>query len=278
MSSTADAAAGQDPKRAFYQKYVESGKQAVYQLKNRDKKRETSVLKRLPPDKMHLLEPILNMLSQHKRSSTRLIDSCIYKCNKEHERSLAASASGRSADDNAASTSLPNNIQTVTSTEDTPSQVPANQDADAAESTSPTASENSSNTAVAAAAAPTVITPDKPDDTCQTSNDEGDPSAFSASEDANGLSEDDDFINFSDADENYDNASPSSVEPVSDSEQEPGPVPTKKRRRLTREVDALVRSLPGSLPLDGNDWTKAVQPMALWKAYGLDKVPQHYCR
>ena len=60
----------------------------------------------------------------------------------------------------------------------------------------------------------------------------------------------------------------------SEQDNEPEPIPSKKRRRLTREVDALARSLPGSLPLDGNDWNRPVRPMALWKAYGLDKAPQ----
>lgn len=266
---------------ARYKKNVANGKQEVYDTNQRNRRREERVRKMLHESKMHLLQPVLRCLSKHKRVSDNQIQTYIRACELEYKRAVAARVSARSDDGHAASTSMPNTgIQTATrSTEDTPNQVvPANKPPNADRSTSPTASENTLNftAAVTAADAPAVITPDKPEDGQQTSNDAGgDPSALPASEDKNGLSEDDDFINFSDTDDNYDNVSPSSIEPsASESEQESESVPTKKKRRLTREVDALARSLPGSLPLDGNDWTISVQPMALWKAYGLDKVPQ----
>ena len=270
---------------ARYKEYVASGKQEVYVTNQRNRRREERVRKMLHESKMHLLQPVLRCLSNHKIVSDNLIQTYIRACELEYKRAVAARMSARSDDGHAASTSMPNNIQTATrSTEDAPAEVLAHKPPNGDQSTSPVALENESNasTTLAAAAAPAVgaaalITPDKPDDNnCngQTSNDEGD-SSPSASEDANCLSEDDEFVNFSDADDNNDNASPSSIEPsASESEQESESVPTKKKRRLTREVDALARSLPGSLPLDGNDWTISVQPMALWKAYGLDKVPQ----
>lgn len=88
------------------------------------------------------------------------------------------------------------------------------------------------------------------------------------------MSEEDDFGHFSDSDDNIVAAGPVCLESESDAGQDPAPAPTKKRRRLTREVDALVRSHPGLLPLDGNDWNRPVRPMALWKAYGLEEAPQ----
>ena len=92
---------------ALYLKNVASGKQKLYQSNNRDKRREKSILKKLPESKRHLLESVLKILSAEikagRKSSPRLIESSIYKCERECERSLAASASGRSDDDNAVS-------------------------------------------------------------------------------------------------------------------------------------------------------------------------------
>ena len=91
---------------ALYLKNVASGKQKLYQSNNRDKRREKSILKKLPESKRHLLESALKMLSAEikagRKSSPRLIESSIFKCVREHERSLAASASGLSDDGNAA--------------------------------------------------------------------------------------------------------------------------------------------------------------------------------
>ena len=278
---TAEATARREFRRAlnaaFYKTNVESGKQELYQLNNRDRKRAANVLKLLPEDKIHLFKPVMSKLSQMpkgNRASEWQIQIFIEECDLEHERPLTASVSGRSDDNAVSSTNAESG--TATSTEGA-YRVSANHEADTGQSTSPT----SLNFATAAAAAPAdgaaLITPDKPADSCNgLTNDGGDPSASApASEDtrSSGLSEDDDFVHFSDTDDNNDNFRFSSIESGSESEQEPEPVPAKKRR-LTRDVDALVRSRPGSLPLDGNDWNKPVRPMALWKAYGLDKVPQ----
>lgn len=117
------------------------------------------------------VQPVLERLSQHKRSSARLISSCIYKCNLEYERSLAASASGRSDDDNAASNTNAES-GTTTSREDTPAHASANHNADNGQSNPPIVSEDAPNLniAMAAAAAPadgaTLINPDKPADIC----------------------------------------------------------------------------------------------------------------
>ena len=265
---------------AKYRRNVASGKQEFYKSNKNTSNRTVSILKQLPESKIHLLQPVLERLSQYKRSSARLISSCIYKCNLEYELSLSASASDRSDDGNAVSSTNAES-GTATSTEDTLAHATVNHNADNGQSNPPIVSEDAPNLNItmAAAAAPadgaTLITPDKPADICngQTTNDGGDLSAL-ASEDTNYLSEEDDFGHFSDSDDNIVATSPVCLESESDADQDTAPAPTKKRRRLTREVDALARSLPGSLPLDGNDWNRPVRPMTLWKAYGSDKISQ----
>ena len=122
---------------ALYLKKVANGKQKIYVSNKRTANRDRAVLRLLPPDKRHLKDAVLRKLSQHKWSSDNRIQMYICECDLEHKRSLAASAS---ASGSAASISMPANVQTGTSTEDTPNQVPAHKPSNADQSPSLTAS------------------------------------------------------------------------------------------------------------------------------------------